>query len=300
MGIKEEYAAELAATFVPDKYLTKYNVGRYLRRLNTTLVRIQNRAMTRSEYEDEDGQREYFNDAGINLADDEVIMSIYEKFFEEVDRDVYLAGLTSVLLENRGKFVDNYSKPQREMYNAVSRVVMDLLEGHAVLNITGKKMKDKKLAKEVVSKKELKKVMKNYSKRRADDFRKGNDTPRRITIMNYDVDTYPKIMRTIRAPFWELILLASHPRNLAAWGERAQVAVTITIRPIWNASVNWLLSPFHHASRSSRGPLPISSERTNTTIIRITQNTKDSGMIFSAAKLNFLLHLHRSEPLSTF
>ena len=198
MGIKEEYAAELAATFVPDKYLTKYNVGRYLRRLNTTLVRIQNRAMTRSEYEDEDGQREYFNDAGLNLADDEVIMSIYEKFFEEVDRDVYLAGLTSVLLENRGKFVDNYSKPQREMYNAVSRVVMDLLEGHAVLNITGKKMKEKKLAKEVITKKELKKVMKNYSKRRAEDFRKGNDTPRRITIMNYDVDTYPKIIKAFQ------------------------------------------------------------------------------------------------------
>jgi hypothetical protein len=154
--------------------------------------------MTRSEYEDEDGQREYFNDAGLNLADDEVIMSIYEKFFEEVDRDVYLAGLTSVLLENRGKFVDNYSKPQREMYNAVSRVVMDLLEGHAVLNITGKKMKEKKLAKEVITKKELKKVMKNYSKRRAEDFRKGNDTARRITIMNYDVDTYPKIIKAFQ------------------------------------------------------------------------------------------------------
>lgn len=198
LGIKEEYAYEIASTFVPKKYLTKYNVGRYLRRLNTTLVRVQNKAMTRSEYEDENGQRQYYNDAGIELANDDNIMSIYELFFEEVDRDVYLAGLTSILLETKGKFVDNYSKPQKEMYNAVSRVCMDLLEGNVVLNITGKKMKEKKLRKEVIDKKELKKVMKQYSKRRAADFRSGHDLPRRITIMNYDTDMYPKIIKAFQ------------------------------------------------------------------------------------------------------
>ena len=84
--------------------------------------------------------------------------------------------------------------------------------------------------------------------------------------------------------------------SLATWGLRAQVAHTMTIRPIWKARVNWLLRPSHQAISSSRGPLPQNREKTKTTSIRMTQNTKDSGMIFSAAKLNFLLMRHRRVP----
>ena len=84
--------------------------------------------------------------------------------------------------------------------------------------------------------------------------------------------------------------------SLATWGLRAQVAHTMTIRPIWKARVNWLLRPFHQAISSSRGVLPQNRDRIKTTSIRMTQNTKDSGMIFSAAKLNFLLTRHRRVP----
>ena len=87
--------------------------------------------------------------------------------------------------------------------------------------------------------------------------------------------------------FTRLAILLS---SFAAWGLRAQVEVTMTIRPIWKARVNWLLRPFHQAINRSRGDLPQSSrDRTKTASIRMTQNTKESGMIFSAAKLNFLL-----------
>ena len=72
----------------------------------------------------------------------------------------------------------------------------------------------------------------------------------------------------------------------------------MTIRHIWKARVNWLLRPSHQAIRSSKGPLPQrTSDRTKTTSIRITQNTKESGMIFSAAKLNFLLIRQSGVPL---
>ena len=86
--------------------------------------------------------------------------------------------------------------------------------------------------------------------------------------------------------------------SLVTWGLRAQVAHTQTMMPIWKARVNWLLSPPHQAWSSSTGPLPMIRDRTNTTIIRMTQNTKESGMIFSAAKLNFLLMFHRGVPFS--
>lgn len=194
LGIKEQYATRIARCFVPAKYLNKHNVGRYLHRLNRTLVDVQRYCMVKSDEVDEDGNTTYMNDAGINLANDDNIMDLYEIFFSKVDRSVYLVGLTSVLLETRSRVVDNFNKPQRDMYNAISRVVCDLLEGESVLNITGDKLSKKELKNEVISKKELRKIMKMYSSHRAEDYRKGYDAPRRIVLSNLSEDSYPKLI----------------------------------------------------------------------------------------------------------
>lgn len=194
LGIKEQYATRIARCFVPAKYLNKHNVGRYLHRLNRTLVDVQRYCMVKSDEVDEDGNTTYMNDAGINLANDDNIMDLYEIFFSKVDRSVYLVGLTSVLLETRSRVVDNFNKPQRDMYNAISRVVCDLLEGESVLNITGDKLSKKELKNEVISKKELRKIMKMYSSQRAEDYRKGYDAPRRIVLSNLSEESYPKLI----------------------------------------------------------------------------------------------------------
>lgn len=190
IGLPAQYAAPIAASFVPKKYLTKENVWKYFRRLNASLVRAHNMCMVRSEETDEDGRVQYMNDADVNLASAEAILSIYRMFFKGVDHDVYLAALTSVLLETRGKYVDSYTKPQREMYNAISRTIADILEGNDVVKDADRKCKNQKLS---VSKKDLKKVVKAYSKRRIEDFRRGNDQPRRIIISNLSDEVYPRI-----------------------------------------------------------------------------------------------------------
>jgi hypothetical protein len=188
-GIKDVYATRIARCFVPPKYLTKYNVGRYMYRLNRCLVDIAKMCYIKNENDEN-----YTNDAGVDLTEDATIMSIYEYFLRKSDRDTLMAALVSVLLERRSKIMDTFTKQQKEMYNAISRVVLDLLEGNSVLNTTGEKLKKKKDIKKLqVSKKELKKIMKWYSNKREDDYRKGNDTPRRITLSSLSSDVYPKI-----------------------------------------------------------------------------------------------------------
>jgi hypothetical protein len=188
-GIKDIYATKIARCFVPPKYLTKYNVGRYMYRLNRTLVDIAKVCYTKNENDDN-----YTSDAGVNMVDDATIMSIYEYFLRKCDRETYLSALLSVLLERRSKIMDTFTKHQKEMYNAISRVVLDLLEGTSVLNVTGEKLKKKKDIKKLqTTKKELKKIMKMYSSRREEDYRKGNDTPRRITLSSLSPDVYPNI-----------------------------------------------------------------------------------------------------------
>jgi hypothetical protein len=79
------------------------------------------------------------------------------------------------------------------MWNAINRVVTDLLEGKAVLNTTGEKLKRKELKKELLSKKEVRKILRAYSERRAEDFRRGQDGPRRIIITSLSPEEYPRL-----------------------------------------------------------------------------------------------------------
>ena len=188
-GIAEQYATRIARCFVPPKYLTKYNVAKYFHRLNRALVDVIKMAMVPGE-----DPETFTNEAGINLALDTNIQAIYEYFFRKCKRDTYLAGLLSVLLERKSRIIDSYTKPQREMHNAITRVILDLLEGTAVLNTTGEKVKKKELKKMAVDKKELKKIIKQYTNRRAEDYRKGNDSPRRIIFDNLAPDVYPKLI----------------------------------------------------------------------------------------------------------
>lgn len=198
MGIAEPYARMLSAAIVPSEYLSERNMRRYFNNLNRTLTNIVRKGIVKVD-EDSDG---YENHIGLNLALDDTILDIYGIFFRNVERDVFLAGLREFILEPRTPALDHFTRPQREMYNSLNRVVTEILEGNLIVNTIGDKLSKKKGKKKkakmkelAVTKKELKKIMKAYGKKRLSDLRKGRDVARRIQISALDEETYPQLIK---------------------------------------------------------------------------------------------------------
>lgn len=190
MGFESPYAEMLAENMVPKKYLTEHNVGRYFIKLNRALVDIAGEGIKQTG---EDNS--YQNEIGIDLMEDEALISIYEKFFAKVDREVFLAGMNRILLDRRSKLLNTFNRPQKEMYSSINRVIAGILEGNLVVNYTGEKLKKKEIGKIALSKKETNKILKAYSKERTKDMKRGNDSPRRLEISSLADDVYPRLKK---------------------------------------------------------------------------------------------------------
>jgi hypothetical protein len=165
-------------------------VGRYFIKLNRALVDIAGEGIKQNG---EDNS--YQNEIGIDLMEDEALISIYEKFFAKVDREVFLAGMNRILLDRRSKLLNTFNRPQKEMYSSINRVIAGILEGNLVVNYTGEKLKKKEIGKIALSKKETNKILKAYSKERTKDMKRGNDSPRRLEISSLADDVYPRLKK---------------------------------------------------------------------------------------------------------
>ena len=202
MGMSEEYAKILACAYIPTKYLTTRNVRRYINRLNTTLYDIQNQGVKIRNDTDEDGNA-YRNGVGLNLGDPDVIKELYEFFFKKMKRKIYIQALVGIMLERKGALYDSFTKPQLACYNAITRLILNVLEGDEIINIEGGKIpkgkEGKSLKKELqIGKKELKNFMSIYSDEKAQDASKGRDSARRISFSNVKADDYPKVAKAFK------------------------------------------------------------------------------------------------------
>lgn len=194
IGLNEEAAQTLARTWVPSKYLTVRNIRRYMFRTNTALYAIQRDGVTKNE------EDHYLNEIGTNLADQDTIKEIYEFMLKGIDHKVLISALVGIMLERRGAAFERFTKPQLALYNAITSLVLDLLEGNDTINVTGEKVKGKKAKKELeINKKDLKKFMRAYSDERARDAAKGRDSQRRISFSSLADDSYPKVLKAFKA-----------------------------------------------------------------------------------------------------
>lgn len=197
IGLNEEFAQMLARTWVPAKYLTARNIRRYMFRTNTALYAIQRDGLSKT---DDEGETKYINEVGTNLADPDILKEIYEFMLKGIPHKVLISALVGIMLERRGSAFERFTKPQLALYNAITTLVLDLLEGNEVINVTGEKVKGKKAKKELeISKKDLKHFMRMYSDERARDAAKGRDSQRRISFSNLADDSYPKVLKAFKA-----------------------------------------------------------------------------------------------------
>ena len=202
LGMSEEHAKTLACTFIPTKCLTTHNVRRYINRLNSTLYDIQNRGVKIRNDTDEDGNA-YRNGVGLNLGDSDVIKEIYESFFKKIDRKVFINALVSIMLERKGALYNSFTKPQLACYNAITRLVLNVLEGEDYINTEGNKIpkgkEGKSIKKELeISKKELKNFMSIYSDEKARDASNGRDCARRVSFTTLNEDEYPRVTKAFK------------------------------------------------------------------------------------------------------
>lgn len=188
-GFEHEYAEMLAPAFVKAKYLNKKNVYKYIQRFNSTLMNIQKVGTTPTA-------EGWTNMIGASLGDPEdgpmSIAALYEEFFKNCDREVFIEGIIAILLEYRNENLINNNPAVAGLTNCINTVILDLIEGKTVINYTNGKEKDKKVR---LSEKESRKIIKKYIERRYATILKGGDCPRRIVFRNLDAEKYPLITK---------------------------------------------------------------------------------------------------------
>ena len=198
LGIERKYAEELACCYVPSEYLNTKNIRRYVYRLNLTLYSVQGVGVVNSASDDADSK--WTNTIGANLSDPETIKKIYEIFFKGINRKTFISLLIGIMLERRGGKLDHFKDPQRWLYNDISTLVLNVLEGTDFINIEKEKLSKKKAKKILpINKKELKAFMKIYSDEKARDAMRNNDSPRRVSFTSLSEEDYPKIRKAFRS-----------------------------------------------------------------------------------------------------
>jgi hypothetical protein len=179
MGLEDEFASYLAGYLVPAKYLNVENVGKYAHMFNDAMIQLYRRGIN-------DNNGKLINEVGVKLDDTESILALYEEFFRGVDKKVYLAGLTGILLEYRQNI--NH-KPAQILNSKITDTLLDVLEGNEYINYTGKKNAKKKSLK--ISDKELNKVIKQFVKKTKND----RDVLRRVNFNSISPDDYQRILK---------------------------------------------------------------------------------------------------------
>ena len=192
-GMAEHFAIRLAHTWVPAKYLNTKNIRRYIMRTNQAMYAIQREGVVRDDKSNDENR--FINKVGVNLSDSDTIKEIYEILYEGIDRKVMISALVGIMLERRGKFLEGFTIPQKSCFTSITKLIMELLEGHEVINFEGKKAKDKDLE---ISKKELNKFMEEFAEERIEDMKKGRDGNRRVTFSSFAEDSYPRVLKAFR------------------------------------------------------------------------------------------------------
>ena len=198
LGMSEEFATDLAKTYIPDDIANPQNIRRYLYRTNIALYNIQKRGVLKNE-EAEDDEDRWIQNVGLNLGDQDVIKKIYEILYKGISRKVMISGLVGIMLERRGNMFENFTKPQLWCYNAITALVLDVLEGNESFNFGEEKASKKDKKKSAISKKELRAFMKMYSEEKSRDAKHNRDCARRISFSNLPDDTYPRIVKAFGA-----------------------------------------------------------------------------------------------------
>lgn len=197
IGIERQFADELACCYVPADFLNPKNIRRYVYRLNLTLYSVQGAGVIESRI---DGDSKWTNTVGVNLSDPETIKKIYEIFFKGINRKTYVSLLIGIMLERRGGKLDRFKEPQRWLYNDISTLMLNVLEGTDYINVEKEKLSKKKAKKVLpITKKELKAFMKVYSDEKAHDAMRNNDSPRRISFTSLSEEEYPKIRKAFHS-----------------------------------------------------------------------------------------------------
>ena len=195
IGFTEEYAKTLARSWVPSKYLNSYNIRRYLYRFNTTLYDIQKNGLKEDPNKVDKG---LINEIGVNLTDPNTIKDIYELIFKGLDRKVFISGLVGIMLERKGERYKSFSKHELSCFNAISTLILDILEGKEYLNTSKEKLSKKDKKELVLDKKELKHFIETYSEERIKDQNKGRDSARRVSFTNLNENEYPRIIKVFK------------------------------------------------------------------------------------------------------
>jgi hypothetical protein len=129
----------------------------------------------------------------VNLGDVDRIREIYEFMFGGISRKVFLNGLVGIMLERR-KTERDEPAPICWCYDAITELILEVLDGEAVINYTGKKISKKEAKKLRVDKKEVKAFMKAYSEDKQRDAKKNRDYPRRVAFSSKNIEeNYPKL-----------------------------------------------------------------------------------------------------------
>ena len=197
LGMSEEYAKILARTWVPAKCLSSHNIRRYVYRTNLALYDIQRIGVKQDNLGDEENR--FKNDVGLNLSDPDVIKDIYELMFKGIERKTYINMLVGIMLERKGERYTSFTKQELVCFNAIKKLILDVLEGNEFINISKEKMSKKEAKKELkLSKKELKHFMQLYSEERAKDQDRKRDSARRVSFSNLDKEDYPNIVKAFK------------------------------------------------------------------------------------------------------
>ena len=201
LGMNEEFATNLAKTYIPKEIATVVNIRRYMYRTNIALYDIQGKGVIKNEDADINDEDRWIQNVGLNLADPDVIKKIYEILYKGISRKVFISGMVGIMLERRGGMFERFTKPQLWCYNAITTLILDLLEGNESFNFGGDKDKEAKKDKKknLISKKELRAFMKMYSDEKSRDARNNRDTARRISFSNLSDDSYPRVLKAFSA-----------------------------------------------------------------------------------------------------
>lgn len=195
LGIKEEFAIDIAANIVPVEYLNKFNVRKYMFRLDQSLYKVQKRGVERL------ADNKYTVHVGAELNNIDTLKAIYNIALDGADQEIVRNAMISIALEKKSKAIENFTVPQTAVYNTISRLLLGVMEGQILL---APEVKESKLSKKQLKKakkeylwgkKDLKEFFKMYRNERIKDAKKGRDGARRVQFDTLPAEDYPNIIK---------------------------------------------------------------------------------------------------------
>ena len=218
LGINEEYAIDIAANIVPSEYLNKFNVRKYIFRLNQSLYKVQKRGVERV------GDNKYTVHIGAELNNPEVLKAIYLIALDDADTEIVQNALVGIALEKKTRALETFTVPQMAVYNAISRLALSILEGETLFapQVNEAKLSKKELKKAkkeyLFGKSELKGFFKSYRVERIKDAKKGRDGVRRIQFDTLNPEDYTNVCKVYKKYLGELTneLIQSTPKEKEA------------------------------------------------------------------------------------